>query len=324
VTRALAALCTLLAVPAITSAQISARARLRPPSHGFQVRLSPIEVPAGQELEVCQLVELPNGKAMDVNRLTIAMPSGLTYASHHFAVFYFEGDDPEKYRGDPFERVGCSGVGGQTVSPILAFVQRPKQRIRFPRRVGLRLGPHQVLLLNSHWVNGGTEAVTVDVAANLYAARRGSVRHHARSFQLGSFRIDVPAGQPGSATARWVTPFPMNVVWLSTHSHKHTTSVVVDVLRGGAVAVPEELTTLAYAEPTVNRYPRPLRLEAGDGFHWTCNYLNSTDRRLTFGVTAEDEMCFTVGFFYLDDDAAPLPPVPGCFGRSDGLVCPGN
>jgi hypothetical protein len=317
-------LCTLLAVPATTSADILARARLRRPSHGFQVRLSPITVGAGEEREVCQLVELPNRKAMDVNRLTIAMPSSPTYSSHHFAVFYFQGDDPGKYRGQTLERAGCNGVGGQTVSPILAFVQRSKQRIRFPRRVGLRLGPQQALLLNSHWVNGGAEKLTVDVAANLYAARRGSVRHHARSFQLGTFDIDVPAGQAGSATARWITPFPMNVVWLSTHSHKHTQSVVVDVLRGGALAVPDELTTLAYAEPTVKGYPRPLRLEAGDGFHWTCNYMNTTDRRLTFGVTAEDEMCFTVGFFYPDDDAAPLPPVPGCFGRGGGLVCPGN
>ena len=67
----------------------------------------------------------------------------------------------------------------------------------------------------------------------------------------------------------------------------------------------------------------PLRLEAGDGFHWTCNYLNSTSSTLRFGVTSNDEMCFTVGFFYPDDDAAPLPPVRGCFGGG-GLVCPFN
>ncbi len=35
-------------------------------------------------------------------------------------------------------------------------------------------------------------------------------------------------------------------------------------------------------------------------------------------------MCFTVGFFYPDDDAAPLPPVRGCFGGGGGLVCPFN
>jgi len=89
------------------------------------------------------------------------------------------------------------------------------------------------------------------------------------------------------------------------------------------VVGPLELETRSYSEPTVNEYNPPLRLEAGDGFHWTCNYLNSTSRTLRFGVTSNDEMCFTVGFFYPDDDAAPLPPVRGCFGGG-GLVCPFN
>src|SRR4029453_17681721 len=101
---------------------------------------------------------------------------------------------------------------------------------------------------------------------NFRAARR-PLRHHARSFQLGTLRIDVPPGEEGSASASWATSFPMNVVWLSTHSHKHTTSVEVDRVQGGAGE--RELTTLSYAEPKVNLYPTPLRLEAGDGFRWT-------------------------------------------------------
>jgi hypothetical protein len=34
---------------------------------------------------------------------------------------------------------------------------------------------------------------------------------------------------------------------------------------------------------------------------------------LTFGITSNDEMCFTIGAFYLDDDTAPMPPVPDCY-----------
>src|SRR5438093_1481120 len=120
------------------------------------------------------------------------------------------------------------------------------------------------------------------------AAREGTVRHHTRSFQLGTLAIDVPPGQAGSASASWLAPFPMNVVWVSTHSHKHTQSVDVDLVRQGVVG-PRELETLSYSEPTVKLYDTPLRLEAGDGFHWTCNYRNDTPTRLTFGVTSNDE-----------------------------------
>jgi hypothetical protein len=320
--RAFGLVLALLAVPALGSAA-TLRAHLRRPRHGLQVRLTPITIAPHSEREVCQLVTLRNRKAMDASEITMAMPGGATYTSHHFAVFLYQGDHPEDIPSGPFDRVGCAGVGDQVVSPILAFVQRIRQTIRFPPGVAVALPPHQPVLLNSHYLNGGDEPVTIDVAVNFRAARKGTVRHHARSFQLGTFDIDVPPGQPGSASASWVTPFPLNVVWLSTHSHKHTQSADVEVTRQGVIG-PLELETRVYSEPTVKLYDPPLRLEAGDGYHWTCNYLNDTTRELTFGVTSNDEMCFTVGFFYPDDDAGPLPAVPGCFGGGGGLVCPFN
>jgi len=321
VSRSLALLVALLALPSLGRAG-AFHTRLRRPAHGIQVRLTPVTVPPASEREVCELITLPNRRAMDVNEISIAMPNGATYTSHHFAIFLFQGDTARVPSG-PFDNVGCSGVGTTLVSPILAFVQRPRQRIRFPGRVGVTLRPKERVLLNSHYLNAGSEAVTYDAAVNLRAVRKGFVQHHARSFQLGTFKINVPPGAEGSAAARWLTPFPMNVVWLSTHSHKHTEAVDVDVLRGGADEG-EILRTVSYSEPTVNLYPQPMRLEAGDGFGWTCHYRNATPARLTFGVTSNDEMCFTVGFFYPDDDSAPLPRAPNCFGSAEGLVCPFN
>jgi hypothetical protein len=318
-TRTLVALLVgLLALPS-TAAEL--RTRLHRPPHGLQVRLSPFEIQPRTEREVCQLIELPNTKEVDVRDLTIAMPAGAEFGSHHFAMFLYTGGD-EEVGAEPFDSAGCVGIGTQFVSPILAFVQRPKQRIRFPKGVGVRLAPHQRLLLNSHYLNGTSEPLRVDVAINFKAAPKRSIRHHALSFQLGTLRIDVPPGGESSATAAWDVPVPMNVVWLSTHSHKHTTSATVGLSRDGAPAE-QLIETRSYAEPAVRRYATPLRLEPGDAIRWTCNYANQTASPVRFGVTAEDEMCFAVGFFYLDDDA-PLPPVPRCFGAGGGLVCPFN
>ena len=115
----------------------------------------------------------------------------------------------------------------------------------------------------------------------------------------------------------------MNVVFLSTHSHKHTTSVDVDLLRAGG-DTGQVLETEDYQHPTMERFTTPMRLVPGDGFRWTCHYYNDTTAPLMFGITSEDEMCFTIGSFYLDDDAAPLPSLPGCFGGDVALTCPGQ
>jgi hypothetical protein len=321
VTRTLVALLVVLFAVPSTAAEL--RTRLHRPSRGLQVRLTPFDIQAGTEREVCQLIELPNTKELELRDLTIATPAGSEYGSHHFAMFLYSGGADELLGREPFDSAGCAGVGTSFVSPILAFVQRPRQRIRLPKGVGLRLAPRQRLLLNSHYLNGSRDSLQVDVAVNLRAARKRSIRHHARSFQLGTANISIPAGASGSASAAWVVPFPMNVVWLSTHSHKHTTSVTVDVTRSGG-SPERQIETRDYTEPVVRRYAKPLRLETGDRIAWTCNYANTTPNLVRFGVTAEDEMCFAVGFFYLDDDAAPLPPVRRCFGAGGGLVCPFN
>ena len=118
--RASGLVVVLLGLPALGSAA-TFRAHLRRPRHGLQVRLSPITVAPGSEREVCQLVTLPNRKAMDASEITMAMPSGATYTSHHFAIFLYDDAAPL-----PPVR-GCFGGGGVLVCPF--------QSLRGSRRV---------------------------------------------------------------------------------------------------------------------------------------------------------------------------------------------
>ena len=298
------------------------RTKLGRPARGFQLRMTPFAVPVG-EREVCQAVRLPIHQPMDVDRITIRMPYGATLASHHFAMFLADASAPNLPLDGPTSSVGCLGAGGEVVSPILGFVQRlGGDVIRFPKGIGVTVRPDQVLLFNSHYVNVGDGPVTLDVAVNFRRARRGAVRQHARSFQLGTTRIDVPPDSDASVTAEWAVPFAMNLVWTSSHSHKYTTGVDVDAVRGGAT-VPLARTTL-WSEPDFRYFDAPgLVLAPGDAIRWTCRYRNPTTHTVTFGVTAQDEMCFAVGFFVTADEG-PLPSTPGCAGNGLGLVCPGN
>src|SRR5262249_44463174 len=155
----------------------------------------------------------------------------------------------------------------------LGVAQAPRVTLSFPAGVGVTFTPHQVLLLNLHYINGTAKPLRVDGALNLVRARRGSIVHHARGFQFGTANIHVAAGQDGSATGEWIAPFPMDVVFLSTHSHKHTTAVDVDVLRAGA-DTGTMLETTDYDHPAEQRLLTPLHLDPGDGFRWTCRYHN--------------------------------------------------
>ena len=296
------------------------RARLHKPRQAVQLRLSPFTVPARGEREVCQAVELAGSEPMDVAEFQFAAPTSRSYVTHHFGLMVDDNDDLASLPKGPVSAVGCVGFG-RNFGSVIALVQRSRGAVAFPPGVGFTFRPHQVLLLNLHFINASPRPLRIDGAVNLVRAPKGSIVHHARGFQLGTFRIAVPPGQDGSAEAGWIAPFPMNVVQLGTHSHKHTTSVDVDLLRAGSDAG-QILQTLDYEHPTLTSYFTPLRLGPGDGFRWTCDYHNDTTGLLRFGVTSQDEMCFTIGTFYLDDDAAPMPHVPGCLGTNEALTCP--
>src|SRR5207244_10679933 len=91
--RASGLVVVLLGLPALGSAA-TFRAHLRRPRHGLQVRLSPITIAPGSEREVCQLVTLPNRKAMDASEITMAMPSGTTYTRHPSPTFHSQVTHP--------------------------------------------------------------------------------------------------------------------------------------------------------------------------------------------------------------------------------------
>ena len=43
--------------------------------------------------------------------------------------------------------------------------------------------------------------------------------------------------------------------------------------------------------PNIVQYDPPLVIPAGTGFEWTCTWQNPGDEMVTYGSTAQDEMC---------------------------------
>jgi hypothetical protein len=135
------ALAVVLLAPAAAPAA-SIRVKLHRPHRGIQVRLAPVVVPAAQEREVCQAIELPNREPMDVAVLQFATPGGRTYLSHHFALFVDDVDTMAELPTGPVNSPGCAGVG-QAFGAILAGVQAPRATVRFPPGVGFTFKAHR-------------------------------------------------------------------------------------------------------------------------------------------------------------------------------------
>ena len=298
----------------------AARPRLHKPARGFQMRTTPFMVPPGGDKEGCEFAVAPNRHAMDVSAFQISATPG----THHFVVWQYLGPDrnPADFWSGIAYVPGCTGLGPQYgATNANLFGMLPAHRlIRFPHGVAVRLEPHAIVYPNLHFHNYTDVDILGQSVFNFIPARKGTVQHHAQAFTVGSWDIDIPPLGDGSLTGEWHAPVDLNMVQLSTHQHHRGTRMSVHHIDASGADLGELVVSPDWEHPTVKWYQQALRIKAGDGIRFSCEWSNPDDIRVHFGVTSEDEMCFVTGYFYLDDDAAKVTG-PGCLPQGRGLEC---
>ncbi len=308
--------CLVLPAPAY------ARMRLHKPQRGFQMRLVPFTIPAGDDREGCEVATTPNKQPMDVAAFELKTTPG----THHFVVWEYLG--PDRNPADFWDGVkyvpGCTGLGPQngTNNANLFGMLSGHQKFHFPKGVAVRLEPHAIVYPNLHFHNYSTAPIDGEAVFNFIPARPGSVKHHAQAFTVGSVQIDIPPRGTATLTGEWHAPAPINFVQLSTHEHHRGSGVTVNKIDAAGNDMGPLVVTTNWDHPTVRWFNAGVeRFEAGEGFRFTCGWDNPDDHTVRFGVTTEDEMCFVTGYFYpADDDGATLTG-PGCFPQGSGLEC---
>jgi len=304
----------------VAPAARAGRLRLRKPARGFQMRMAPFMIPSGGDREGCEYRVAPNRKPMDISGFEVKATPG----THHFVVWQYLGPDrdPADFWSGIAYSPGCTGLGPQNgaVNSNMFGMLSAGQSVRFPPGVAVRLAPQAVLYPNLHFHNYTDVDILGQSVFNFIPARKGTVKHHAQAFTLGSAQIDIPPLGDASLTGEWHAPVDLNMVQLSTHQHRRGTRMSVHHIDASGADLGELVVSPNWEHPSVEWYQQALRIKAGDGFRFTCEWSNPDDLRVHFGVTSEDEMCFVAGYFYLDDDDATVT-APGCLPQGSGLEC---
>jgi hypothetical protein len=312
---------TLLFLAVGYAANGHAKPYLRKPKHGIQLRTAPYTVGPGQDREWCEYRRFPTKKPIDVVGFKVRMPEG----AHHFVVWGYSGtvEDDSKFPSKPVESVGCVGIGPGEIAPrVIIPLQSPNTRFRMPKGIAIRLDPGEQIYLDSHLRNDSDVPVTPDIRANFYAAKPGTVKHHAEGLIAGNMSgIDIPAGGDQTITAEWTAPVTINIVYLATHQHRLGTYANIELV--DANGTPQTIyENYSWQHPASLWPATPLRLAKGDKMRITCTWHNTDDHLVRFGPTTTDEMCFILGFYYRDDgDTAPVG-FGECLPATSGMLCP--
>jgi copper type II ascorbate-dependent monooxygenase-like protein len=297
------------------------RLHLRKPRHGFQMRMTPFVIPPNTDREGCEYRTTPNRKAMDVQAFELRATPG----THHFVVWDYLGRDrnPTDFWTGIRYSPGCVGLGPQdsfATTANLFGMQTARARVEFPPGIAVRLDPHAIVYPNLHFHNYTDKPVLGQAVFNFVAARDGTVLHHAQALTVGTFQINIPPLSTAALTGEWRTPNVLNIVQLSTHQHHRGTLMSIHHIDAAGNDMGELVVSDNWEHPNVQWYPQTLRLAAGEGLRFTCEWNNPDDHAVHFGPTTEDEMCFVTGYFYPDDESVPATG-PGCIPQGSGLEC---
>lgn len=283
---------------------------------------TPFQVAAGAEVYMCEVFANPfNGVNTDLLSLTGTMSKG----SHHF--FLFNLSALEASVEPAVGTLGpCAGAGLE-FHPFPFLSQQPDWTVSFPKDsngvpMGYPLLGQNYLMINAHYLNTGSSALTANVSITITPAKAGVVQTHVGSIFLNQTTMSVPATatvqDPYQSTLTWggdPANVPSSYKIFTSWSHMHQWGLKFEASTGGTTFYTEtnwDSPGLYYhmpnmTEPTTATGPTtPVQMTGNPSITWTCTYYNNTGATLTFGDSAQSNvMCIYIGQYYPANPSAP-------------------
>jgi hypothetical protein len=265
------------------------------PARGIQLRSAGRTIAPGEDRELCEIVRLPGGPEdlHVVDGFELAMMPG----SHHLIIAAVEpGSETEASvaEGEVIDCVGPTGFG-EDVS-FVTGAQLPVYEESYPAGVGKVYRGGQFLVFNYHYFNATDAPIEGRAALNLYTTDVEAISKEMGLLAFANLDIAIPPGEARSFTGECRFDEDVLVHKLMRHTHRWGREFPVE-LAGGARDGELVYVSPSYEEPD-HLFDEPLLVRAGDGFRFTCNYVNDTASTLEFGVKATDEMCILFGLIF--------------------------
>ncbi len=272
---------------------------LEAPEQGFQVRSAGTMIDPGEDVEYCEVVQLP-GSPEDVYYVN-RFESEMTNGSHHLIVQAIVPGSTMDENANVGDRVPCFGPGGfeGEAGDLLDVTgqQVPYHEEGFPEGVGRVYNGGQKVIFNYHYFNATDFPLEARAAVNFFTTDEASVQKIAVSFGAIFIGIDVEMGETASYDLACAVDTDVMVHKLTRHTHKWGTDFPVS-FEGG-----ERNQELIYTSPNYEQpdhiFEEPVLVKAGEGFRFQCNYDNTDGTHdLAFGEKTTDEMCILFATIY--------------------------
>jgi hypothetical protein len=263
------------------------------PGTNYSLSLGTWTMNPAQETTRCVVKRLGNIDTLRVSRITTALARG----SHHLIV-YKSSDTVEQttpFPCSPFTET----LGGSTVPLMIS--QTRNETLELPDGVAFELAPNQMIRLEAHFLNYFPDPIETGAEVTFEEAPATATTLADFMF-YGTTQVFIPAGQ--AVTTDWkfhTVPSGVSVFGLTGHTHALGTNVEIQKSNArntaGTSVYPPPGQPFDWAEAPVAHFSPPLAF-TGDGFRFRCSWNNTTENAVTFGESANKEMCFFWAYYY--------------------------
>jgi hypothetical protein len=267
----------------------------------YTLTWGPVTVPPLTENTQCVVLNLNNPTPIEVHDLHNTLGPG----SHHMIVYKDNMDTTETttpVNCRPF--TGALNLSGM-VAPLM-ITQKSDDTLYLPPGVAHSLAANQMIRIELHYINTNDTPITLTATSEFYAADPATIHDEADILFIGSPDISLPPNQmttleqffsPSRAQLDLSTA---KIFAITGHEHHLGTDVQVatSMTNGGPKTMVYTPNPFVWSEPVTQIWAPEFMVPSGGGFDFTCTWYNSTSGTVTFGESANNEMCFFWAYYY--------------------------
>ena len=283
----------------------SATLLLEKPAHGIQIGTPDFDVPPGAERQWCYYFKVPSDVDLDVVKFEVRYLQG----SHHMNLFQTDKDVPD-HDEDCWDKMPFTTPQNPHGVDLVIGAQSAAMDWQLPAGVAFRLKAHRQLVLQTHYVNAGTQTTPSNhgkVLINFVTEPDPSkITAHMGTMFANNVNIHIPPRESRTFSTTCGLPKAAKVAALTGHFHSRGKVFSVNLAPDGANPTDEIYRSRAWDEPPFKVLSEPIDIPAGGGLYYTCDYQNASDLDIKFGPHVNtDEHCNLFAYFYpWEDDKA--------------------
>ena len=245
-----------------------------------------VDILPGEEKTVCIYIRLSNPEPMFITKAIGELLPG----SHHLLVYRSEeaNENLTPTRCSPFAGL----LSGKEI--LINETARAKSVSDMPKGVGLKIAANQMLKLEAHYINTTKTKVAgkgIISFETIPASTPGMIE--ANGYFWGTTKLKIPPKTAWDTGVKFQAGLPdTKAFFMTTHQHRFGTKMSLWASKtAGDISTPPLVEEQNWAEPNMFLVEPHFAFDGTSGISWKCEYNNTTDHALGFGL----EMCVAFG-----------------------------